>query len=45
MPELLADMEAPHRSKLFIVHSGIPTGKRIIVWGWSVVLTAIKNVY
>lgn len=45
MAQLLPNIAALHRNKLLIVHSKILTGKRIIVWGWSAVLTTIKNIY
>lgn len=45
MAQLLPNIAALHRNKLLIVHSKILTGKRIIVWGWSVVLTTIKIIY
>lgn len=42
--QLLPNIAALHRNKLLIVHSKILIGKKIIVWGWSVVLTTIKNI-
>lgn len=38
-------MAALYRNKLLTVHSEILAGMRIVVWGWSVALTAMKKIF